>query len=139
MGKYMNCCLASNSSDEKSDKIEREDAINFWKPMEWEKREWVSELRQNDITMHELNIQRTNDRKITLETQEALEQQLREHEIEEREHELAIRQRELEEKELDLKEKSVLLDIAIQETELSIEARFAGLEKTLNSLRLLLN
>ena len=104
--------------------------------MDWEIREWYTELRENDITMHELNIKRSIQIKKAQEAQETEERRRREQEIIDRENELAARQRELEAKELELEEKAALLEIAIRVNELSIETRFGGLERRLEELQI---
>jgi hypothetical protein len=109
---------------------------NEWEPMDWEIREWYTELRENDITMHELNIKRSIQIKKAQEAQETEERRRREQEIIDRENELAARQRELEAKELELEEKAALLEIAIRVNELSIETRFGGLERRLEELQI---
>ena len=81
--------------------------------MDWEIREWYTELRENDITMHELNMKRASQRRKVKEEQEAKERDRREQQIIERKNELAARQRELEAKELELEEKAALLQIKI--------------------------
>ena len=109
---------------------------NEWEPMDWEIREWYTELRENDITMHELNIKRSIQIKKAQEAKETEERRRREQEIIDRENELAARQRELEAKELELEEKAALLEIAIRVNELSIETRFGGLERRLEELQI---
>ena len=104
--------------------------------MDWEIREWYTELRENDITMHELNMKRASQRRKAKEEEEAEERHRREQEIIDRENQLAARQRELEAKELALEEKAALLEIAIRVNELSIETRFGGLEQRLEELQI---
>ena len=77
--------------------------------MDWEICEWYTELRENGITMHELNIRRASQRRKVKEEQEAKERHRRELQIIERENELAARQKELETKELELEEKAALI------------------------------
>ena len=125
------CCF-DLECEEESD-IKRE---NEWEPMDWEIREWYTELRENDITMHELNMKRAIQRKMAQEEQEAEKRRRREQEIIDRENKLAARQRELEAKELELEEKAALLEIAIRVNELSIETRFGGLERRLEELQI---
>lgn len=105
-----------------------------WDPMDWEIKEWHTELRENDIIMHEYNIKRTNEIRKEQEKKEEEERQEREREIEERENELRLKQRELEKKELELQEKAAMLEIAIRVNELSIATRFGGLEKRFEEL-----
>ena len=107
-----------------------------WDPMDWEIKEWHTELRENDIIMHEYNLKRINEIRKEQEEREEKERKHREREIEERENELRIKQMELEKKELELKEKAALLEIAIRVNELSIATRFGGLEKRFEELEI---
>ena len=97
--------------------------------MDWEKREWHTVLRENDIITHELNMQRVSQREKASEEQEAEERRRRMQEVIDMENELAARQRELEAKELELEETEALLEVAIRVNVLSIETRFGGLER----------
>ena len=107
-----------------------------WEPMEWEIREWYTLLRENDIAMHELNIERSIAKRKAFEAAEAEEQRRREQEIINREKELADRQRELAARELEIAEKEALLEIAIRVNELNLEQRFGGLERRLEALQI---
>ena len=131
------CCDAdSGSVTTHDDKKELSGTKQKWEPKEWEIREWYTLLRENDIAMYELNIERGNQKRKAMEEAEAEERRRREQEILERENELADRQRELAARELELEEKAALLEIAIRVNELSIEARFGGLERRLEALQI---
>ena len=134
MGYLSSCC---NESDEQSEENEeKEKDFCNWEPKDWEINEWYTELRENDITMHEYNLQRMKDIRKALEERQAAEKLQRQREIEEREKELALKKKELEVKELELEEKAALLEIAIRVNELSIETRFGGLEKRFEELEM---
>ena len=126
------CCFEDPECEEEPTLTKEKE----WEPMGWEIREWYTELRENDITMHEHNIKRDSQRKIALEEQETEKRRRREQEIIDRENELAALQRELEAKELELEEKAALLEIAIRVNELSIETRYGGLERRLEELQI---
>ena len=125
------CCFDLEREEESDLK-----KLTEWEPMDWEIREWYTELRENDIIIHELNIKRANLRRKAKEEQDAESSQRREKEIIDRENELAARQRELEAKELELEEKAALLEIAIRVNELSIVTRFGGMERRLEELQI---
>merc|ERR1719233_957219 len=132
------CCYGDPGSLQKIDNKEENNDVTKpkWEPMEWEIREWYTLLRENDIAMHELNIERANQKRKAMEVAEAQERQRREQEIIDRENELADRQRELATKELELEEKAALLEIAIRVNELNMERRFGGLERRLEALQI---
>ena len=132
MGHWTSCC---NESEERVEENE-EKSLCQWEPKDWEVNEWYTELRENDITMHEYNLKRMKDIQKALEERQTAEKLQRQREIEEREIELAIRKKELEAKELELEEKAALLEIAIRVNELSIETRFGGLEKRFEELEM---
>ena len=125
------CCLDLDCEEETTLTKEKE-----WEPMDWEIREWYTELRENDIIIHELNMKRASLRRKAKEEQDAESSRRREQEIIDRENELAARQRELEAKELELEEKAALLEIAIRVNELSIETRYGGMERRLEELQI---
>ena len=104
--------------------------------MDWEIKEWQTELRENDIIMHEDNLKRINKIRKEQEEKKEEERKQREREIEERENELRIKHMELEKKELEFQEKAALLEIAIRVNELSIATRFGGLEKRFEELEI---
>ena len=105
-----------------------------WDPMDWEIKESFSELRENYIFMHEYNLNRANEIRKEQEIKDERERQEKERKIEEKEKELRMKQTELKKKEDELKEKEALLEIAIRVNELSIAARFGGLEKRFEEL-----
>ena len=102
--------------------------------MDWEIKEWQTELRENDIIMHEHNLKRITEIRKDQEEKEEKERKQREREIEDMENELLIKKIKLEKKELELQEKAALLEIDIKVTELSIATRFGGLENRLEEL-----
>ena len=59
MGQQVCCFDLEHEREEESDLKK----IKEWEPMDWEIREWYTELRENDITMHEINMKRASQRK----------------------------------------------------------------------------
>jgi hypothetical protein len=134
LGQSSTCC--TDGDEEVDGEEEKEKGSDHWEPEEWQINEWYTELRENDITMHEYNLERIKAKRNALEEQQAEERLQREREIKEREEELEARKRELEAKEIELEEKAALLEIAIRVNELSIETRFGGLEKRFEELEI---
>ena len=135
MGISNTCC--TDADDEEDDKDNEEEKVEKkWEPEDWQIKEWCALLRENDITMHEYNLERAKAKRKALEEQLAEEKLLREREIKEKEEELEAKRKELEAKELELEEKAALLEIAIRVNELSIETRFGTLEKRFEELEL---
>ena len=102
--------------------------------MDWEIKEWLTELKANDVAMKELHVNKQSEK---------LEQQQNEtKEAEERkaiefraiEAELRAERKALEKRELELQRQAALLDIAICVTELNIANRFGDFEKRFDDL-----
>ena len=135
MGQSNTCCTDADEDEDEDDK-EKLEAFDKWEPEDWEIKEWCALLRENDITMHEHNLERIKSKRKAIEEQQAESKLQREREIREREEELEARRKELEARELELEEKAALLEIAIRVNELSIETRFGGLEKRFEELEM---
>ena len=136
MGNAQSCCRVFSSLTQQKRVSICEYSSYPWDPMDWEIREWNTELRENDIIMHEYNLKRIIEIRKEQEEKEEEERKQREREIEKRENELQIKQMELEKKELEIQEKAALLEIAIRVNELKIATRFGGLEKRFEELEI---
>ena len=88
------------------------------KLMEWEIKEWTTELRENDISMDEQNQKRKVEKMQSIEEIEKVERAKREKALIEKENMLSVLKFKLEAKERDIEGKSAVLNIAIKSNEI---------------------
>ena len=99
------------------------------KLMEWEIKEWTTELRENDMEMDEQNQQIREEKKRAIAKTEECQRAMREHMLTEKERMLSILKIKLETKERDIEGKAAVLNIAIKSNEMESLTRFKSLEK----------
>jgi hypothetical protein len=119
MGNTQSCCkeFASPTKERRFSMFEY--SRYPWDPMEWEIKEWHTDLRENEILLHEQNLNRVIKIRREQEEKDEVARKQREKQIEERENELKIKKEELEKKDLEIEEKVAMLEIAIRVNELN--------------------
>ena len=105
-----------------------------WSPMDWEVREWNTQLLENELSLEELHLKKKKEALMNQEKKEEDERRQRLKELDEEEKEIQKRQEEIERKEAELKKKSELLETAIRVNEINIANRLGEMEKRFQDL-----
>ena len=121
------CCKESEDRANVSDNGENEEECSTEAdsgPREWEVNEWCTELRENEIVLNEINLQKKNAMLDQMQQEVDLKRLKHEKEMFERGKGLTIIQKDLATKELEIEEKGLEIIVRINE----LEKKFQGLQ-----------
>ena len=129
----MLCCCKTSSEEENDTNTEQEEKEPVVRKksaiMQWEIREWYTELRENNNYMDTKNLRMRNERKKETDQKEAITIVSREKDIADRENNQQNLRVKLEAKERDIEGKTAVLEVSIKLNEIKSEIRFEDMEK----------